>query len=168
MTPCDGTSNSSTWCCGSSSSCCGTDSVISIAQTLGLGLPTTTTTSSSTRTPIPTTTATTATTTTNTPTSQSSVSTSSSSSLSSGAKAGIGVGVSLGSIGIIATALGLFFLRRRRVSTDKEERTPRPGITTAEPDNYSHVKAQEKPHDPVEYVGEMPASPRYELPSGTS
>lgn len=167
MTPCDGTANSSTWCCGSSSSCCGTNDAISIAQTLGSGLATTTTTTPSIRTIIPTTIATGAST-SQTPASTSSSFSSPSSGLSSGAKAGISVGVALGSIGIITTTLGLFLIRRRKTRKGIEERIPQPSNIDAVPNKYTFAVPQEKPHDPIDNVRELPGMPvvqRYELPS---
>jgi hypothetical protein len=39
MTPCDGTPNSTTWCCSRNKTCCGTDSEVTLAATLGASLP---------------------------------------------------------------------------------------------------------------------------------
>lgn len=35
MTPCDGTPNSKTWCCGSTKDCCTSEHAITLAQRLG-------------------------------------------------------------------------------------------------------------------------------------
>ncbi|OKL63291.1 hypothetical protein UA08_01719 [Talaromyces atroroseus] len=99
VTPCDGTANSTTWCCGNSTSCCGTSDAVTIAPTLSGYTSSTTSSSTSSATVSPTTTA-----------SASSLP-SATSGLSAGAKAGIGVGVAVGAIAIIFAAF-LFWRRR--------------------------------------------------------
>lgn len=42
MTPCDGNSNSTMWCCGNDTTCCGTSAEVSLAATLGVALPSST------------------------------------------------------------------------------------------------------------------------------
>ncbi|OKL58595.1 hypothetical protein UA08_06286 [Talaromyces atroroseus] len=114
LTPCDGTSNSSTWCCGSgNTTCCDTAEAITLAQVFSGTATTTATTSSSTSSATSTITssssaASTSSTSTSTPSPSSAPS-----ELSSGAKAGVGVGVAVGGIAIIFGVL-LFFLRRRQ------------------------------------------------------
>lgn len=102
MVPCDDTSSSDYWCCGSSKDCCGTPAAIKIAQVLGE--PTTTSSAS-----------TAGSTTTSSPTGSqpSSQQSSGPSTMSTGAKAGIGVGVS---VGVIAVGGFLVFLFRRRTN----------------------------------------------------
>lgn len=96
MTPCDGSANSTTWCCGDSRYCCGTSSAVTIAQVLS---PATSSPSSTSGIA--------------TPSTSPSASSGSSSGLSTGAKAGVGVGVAVGALAIIL-ALVWFFLRRRK------------------------------------------------------
>ncbi|KAL3476648.1 hypothetical protein BJX99DRAFT_258195 [Aspergillus californicus] len=106
ITPCDGTDNSTEWCCGlNATDCCGTSDAITIAPVLA-ALATPTPSSSST-----------ATSSTASPTTypepDTQFSSSSSNGLSTGAKAGIGAGVGAGGIAIIG-ALLYFWLRRRK------------------------------------------------------
>lgn len=105
MVPCDNTTSSDYWCCGTSRDCCGTSRAIKIPQFPGQSTTTSTaSTATSTATSSP----------------SSSQSSSQSSSASSGigtsAKAGIGVGV-----GVIVVGGLLVFLFRRR--TNKAVRT---------------------------------------------
>lgn len=112
MTPCDGTANSTTWCCGDSRYCCGTSSAVTIAQVLS---PATSSPASTSTSGIA------------TPSTSPSASSGSNSGLSTGAKAGVGVGVAVGALSIIL-ALVWFFLRRRKTGdvVDKEWKAPDP------------------------------------------
>jgi hypothetical protein len=114
MTPCDGTAESETWCCGYTTDCCGTDDEINIASLLDT---TSSVSSSSTPTPTPSRSQDSAvdqpTQTPETPPPPP--------SLSTGAKAGIGVGAGAGGVLVIGV-LVLLFLRRRRQQRQQRER----------------------------------------------
>ncbi|KAJ5722987.1 hypothetical protein N7488_001022 [Penicillium malachiteum] len=111
MTPCDGTKNSSTWCCGNNNTtCCGTSS-ITISQYFGDYDP------SQTRQeifPSP------------SSSSNSSSSSSSSSGMSSGTKAAIGLGVVLG-VTLFASACAIILLVRQRNQLRSQSMNSQPG-----------------------------------------
>ncbi|KAL2826716.1 hypothetical protein BDW59DRAFT_145099 [Aspergillus cavernicola] len=108
ITPCDGTDNSTEWCCGRNNTCCGTSSAITIAPVITILPP-----SSASATTSSLTTTSTASNTTD-PTSDSQLP-SSSSSLSTGAQAGIGVGAAVGVIAILGAFLLFWMSRRKRI-----------------------------------------------------
>lgn len=127
ITPCDGSSNSTTWCCGDKNTdCCAENSSVkkyTIAEVFGDPIPTSTSSQSSA--------ASSQTSATSQPTgSQSSAASpastttasSGNSGLSTGATAGIGVGVALGAIALIALAVMLY----RRSQTKKRAQAAAP------------------------------------------
>ncbi|KAJ5736655.1 uncharacterized protein N7483_001780 [Penicillium malachiteum] len=100
MTPCDGTKNSSTWCCGDdNTACCGTSSAITISQYFGDYDPSSTRQESTSR---------------------------SSSGMSTGTKAAIGLGVALG-VTLVASACAIFLLWRQRNQLRMQSMNPQPG-----------------------------------------
>jgi len=179
ITPCNGSSTSERWCCGSKTTCCTNNiDVIELpatfngkAVTVSNKLASTRTTSTGTSTP------TAVTTSTNTSPTGSSMSQSTQSEkigLSSGAKAGIGVGVTLGVLALVGAAFFVF----KALSWRKNGRGTKPNASDGNNyppsyplDKYQHVEPQptqsalaELAPDPV--VMELPAtveSPR-ELP----
>jgi hypothetical protein len=166
ITPCDGTKNSTKWCCGASTDCCSGDSdvkPVELAQILGavsssvvsVGASTTTSTAVST-------------------TSQGSASgaptavtteSSGSKGLSGGAIAGIVIGALAGLVLIIAA---LFFARR--VSQKKQAGYAAPPsaehVLPAEVPAYSPEPPRQEMSSTVKYahVAEMSGSPPSELP----
>ncbi|KAJ0423272.1 hypothetical protein BJY00DRAFT_278949 [Aspergillus carlsbadensis] len=126
VTPCDGTENSTEWCCGSSTDCCGTDAAVTIAAILpalasrnASSTSTSSTSSTSATSPLTTTTSPPTTPTPDESSTEPIVSTSDS-GLSTGAKAGIGVGSAAGAILLIAAAAFLW-ARRRKAKTTGEK-----------------------------------------------
>ncbi|OJJ07740.1 hypothetical protein ASPVEDRAFT_88981 [Aspergillus versicolor CBS 583.65] len=108
MTPCDGTENSTVWCCGDKADCCGTTSAVTIAPVLAAVASASSPSTSATATP------------SDTP---STPSTADSSSLSTGAMAGIGVGAVIGTMVILA-GLGYFWMRHRKSTAGGNTATP--------------------------------------------
>ncbi|KAL2701787.1 hypothetical protein AAEP93_006085 [Penicillium crustosum] len=103
MTSCDGTANSTTWCCGDNASCCNTSSAITIAQKLGEH----NSTSTSLLTP--------------SSTSTSTSSSPSSSQLSGGVIAGIAVGSVVGAIAFLAIIYFSFVRwKKKRIQRENE------------------------------------------------
>lgn len=146
MTPCDNTSSSDYWCCGTSRDCCDTPKAIKIPQTLGES-------TSSSASSSPTSTPTTAKTTSPSPRPASEAT-----GISTGAKAGIGVGV--GAAGVIGIG-GLLFLYLRR-------RRNKPA--TISPGELDTQVAQQRHDTPVQVQArrhELPTkgNEKYELPS---
>ncbi|KAL4882156.1 hypothetical protein BJY04DRAFT_217478 [Aspergillus karnatakaensis] len=171
LTPCDGTDNSTEWCCGKNADCCGTDAAVTIANVLpALASSSSTSPSSSTATP------------SSAPESEAdgasvdgnddNVNNSQSSGeLSTGAKAGIGVGAAAAAL--LGVAVVVYWVRRRR----------RAKGTGAEPDilkTQSTSPITEKPApfayngnghiaeaDSGDGVSELPGSQmlRHELPA---
>lgn len=88
ITPCDGTPDSETWCCGSTTDCCSGEHAITLAQKLG-----------------------------SRGSSNSSSTASRDSGLSNGTKAGIGVGVSVGVIALMTFLFFVRRAERKRVGT---------------------------------------------------
>ncbi|KAE9379836.1 hypothetical protein N431DRAFT_432220 [Stipitochalara longipes BDJ] len=111
MTPCDGTSTSATWCCGThNTNCCGTGQAIVLAAVLGSASSSSISTSA---TPYPSTsTSQSGASFTPTPTPSPSPTSLPSSGLSTGAKAGIGIG-SVALAALVAGAILLFFFKRK-------------------------------------------------------
>lgn len=109
MTPCDGTPNSETWCCGlDNTACCGTPDAITLAAFGATSTTTTTTTTASTSisalatgSPVI--------------SNEPEIKYSAGTGLSDGAKASISVDAAVGGIAVIA-ALAFLFVRRRRQS----------------------------------------------------
>lgn len=95
MTPCDGTENSTVWCCGDNDDCCGTMSAVTIAPVLAAVASASSLSTPATATP------------------SSTPSTEESSGLSGGEMAGIGVGAGIGTI-VVLGALGYFWMRHRK------------------------------------------------------
>ncbi|KAH8690731.1 hypothetical protein BGW36DRAFT_364297 [Talaromyces proteolyticus] len=164
VTPCDGTANSTTWCCGKDNSCCDTPAAVTIAQTLAAQTSTVASISTASATSNPTTTH--SHTSTQTTTSSSTPSSSASSGLSDGAKAGIGVGVGVGVIAIFAVAF--FFVRRRH--GNRANGTI--GGNSRPAHDYSYVEAPQDFNQgvpvqsvPVYEKGAGPDAERFELPS---
>jgi hypothetical protein len=120
MTPCDGTANSTTWCCGNTASCCET-LPITIAAKFGVVLSTSTSSASAT----PSTSAASQTTSSSASTTSSSTSGSQNSpSLSGGGIAGVVIGAIAGTA-LICTAVFLFIGKKRNSrSADTEPYTP--------------------------------------------
>ncbi|KAJ5404674.1 hypothetical protein N7465_005958 [Penicillium sp. CMV-2018d] len=159
MTSCDGTANSTTWCCGDNASCCNTSSAITIAQKLGEH------TSTSTLHLIPSSTS------TSLISSPTSTSTSSSSSpqLSGGVIAGIAVGSVLGAIAFLAL-ISFSFIRRKKKRIQRENKAEglainlRPGSRPQELENHIQTVgvrsvAHEKATGPQDIRAELPSEP---------
>jgi hypothetical protein len=113
VTPCDGTANSSIWCCGGSDSCCAPDSTVpryTIARVFAASVSATSSpvASSSSWTSIAS--GTTATlSTSNSATASANDNPSSDGGLSTGAKAGVGIGAAVGALALIG--LGMFITK---------------------------------------------------------
>ncbi|KAJ9489883.1 hypothetical protein VN97_g3360 [Penicillium thymicola] len=155
MTSCDGTANSTTWCCGDDGSCCNTPSAITIAQKLGEH--TSTSTSGWISSP------------TSTSTSTSTSSSSSSSQLSGGVIAGIAVGSVLGAIAFLAIIyFSLVRWKKKRIQRENEAEglaiTLRPGSRPQELENHIQTigvrsVAHEKATGPQDIRAELPSEP---------
>ncbi|KAF2679845.1 hypothetical protein K458DRAFT_407695 [Lentithecium fluviatile CBS 122367] len=156
ITPCDGSANSTEWCCGDTVACCGGTSAISFPQRF-VGMvngtiagssptptPTTTPTPSSLRSPetgnststpagLPSG--------TSNPPSPSPPTPPQSPSLSTGAKAGIGIGAVLGALAILG--IGFFASKVRRLKKEAQrsraaEMSLTPSYADLYPDKYQH------------------------------
>ncbi|KAJ5687103.1 hypothetical protein N7536_009722 [Penicillium majusculum] len=161
MTSCDGTANSTTWCCGDDSSCCNTSSAITIAQKLGEH------SSTSTSLLIPSSTSTSL---ISSLTSSSTSSSSSSSQLSGGAIAGIAVGSVLGAIAFLAIIYFSFVRwKKKRIQRENEAEglaiNLRPGSRPQELENHIQTigmrrsVAHEKATGPQDIRAELPSEP---------
>lgn len=160
MTSCDGTANSTTWCCGDNAGCCNTSSAITIAQKLGEH------TSTSTLHLIPSSTSTSL---ISSPTSTSSSSSSSSPQLSGGVIAGIAVGSVLGAMAFLAIISFSFILwKKKRIQRENETQglaiNLRPGSRPQELENHIQTVgvrsvAHEKATGPQDIRAELPSEP---------
>jgi hypothetical protein len=151
VTPCDGTANSTTWCCGDTNICCNDpDSRVTVAPVfVGSAAASSTSLSSSTTSAsqsTPQTTSSSSPSAIPSPTFISTSSNTSNNSLSTGAKAGIGVGAALGVIALIA--VGWFI--GRRTHTRKQVDNPYVPETVQVPSKYEHRAAP-----PGELVGDQ-------------
>lgn len=135
VTPCDGTANSTEWCCGSNvTSCCGTSSAIKIAQLLGAS------TSTSSTATVPSSTFTATATSNVAPSNHTSVPTTS--VLSTGDKTGIGVGVAVGALALLAIAT--FYVKRR----GKKGSKPTPAEDDAYQTGYAYSQLSQNTSEP--------------------
>lgn len=155
MTSCDGTANSTTWCCGDNASCCNTSSAITIAQKLGEH------TSTSTSHLIPSSTPTSL---ISNPTSTSTSSSSSSSQLSGGVIAGIAVGSVLGAIAFLTIAYFSFVRqKKKRIRGENEAEglviNLRLGSRPQELENHIQSVAHEKATGPQDIRAELSSEP---------
>lgn len=139
MTPCDGTKNSSTWCCGlSNKACCGTSSAIKLAQIFGDYSPSSNHSTSN---------------------SQNAATSHSSSKMSKNTQIAIGLGVALG-VMIIISGLALFFLWRQ-----KNRKYGQDGLPTGFHRQVERVQELNSGTTPSQNISECPAEqPALELP----
>ncbi|KAL4930122.1 uncharacterized protein BDV17DRAFT_259924 [Aspergillus undulatus] len=154
LTPCDGTDNSTEWCCGTSDSCCGTSNAVTIAPVLA-ALASSSASPSASPSPTPSESI------TATPTpvdDDAKDDKSSSSGLSAGAKAGIGVGVGVGAI-LILGVLVFWWMRRSKATVRGHAPTPSKPTLLAERDFV--LPPQEK--DQQRRIVEMDGGNMYEL-----
>ncbi|KAL4875704.1 hypothetical protein BJY04DRAFT_223822 [Aspergillus karnatakaensis] len=161
ITPCDGTDNSTEWCCGQNTDCCGTNSAVTIAPVLPALFSTAISSSTST---LPST-ATGATPSNPTPDPASAsahgsspdAETNSSTGLSTGAKAGIGIAVAVGAVAMIGGLVFVWVVKRR---------SSPPGY--APPDEFSKtpvVKVDPYAPDPA-YMPDLNGNHIQELSAG--
>ncbi|RHZ54423.1 hypothetical protein CDV55_101243 [Aspergillus turcosus] len=147
LTPCENTSESSTWCCGqNNTACCGTSEAIILAPTMAVGLLASTASSTSTSvSTVSSSGSASATTAGSIPSSSTAASASQASqprnaSLSTGATVGIGIGVGVGSVAVFGALAVLLIRWRRRVASTRSYPFSGVGIV-------SRGQLQEKPAD---------------------
>ena len=144
MTPCDGTSSSEKWCCGThNTDCCGTGQEIVLAASLGIS-STSSTTSPSTSTPSQSSQTHTSSSSTSSPTASSSPS-----GLSTGAKAGIGIGSVGLAVLIVGTVFLFMFLKKKSGPHTTEVASPNPQEAYSYHDERK-VELQSMPHSQPE------------------
>ncbi|KAF2994170.1 hypothetical protein E8E13_001256 [Curvularia kusanoi] len=172
ITPCDGTANSTRWCCGQSNACCASNvDVVTLDQVLGqVSSSTSIQSSTATSSSSPTSSSTSA---PPTPTASGKANASgianpgqgngdsSSSGLGGGAIAGIAIGVIAG---VALTAAALFFARR--ASQKKRAATVVSGGSSVAELPYNQVPQEIGATTKYAYVAEVPGAPPSELYGG--